>query len=49
MSESDSGQEKTEEPTEKKKQDAREKGEVPRSREVTAATVTIFGFLHFAK
>ena len=48
MSESESGQEKTEEPTEKKIQDAREKGEVARSREVTAATVTIAGFGYLA-
>jgi flagellar biosynthetic protein FlhB len=37
----ESGQEKTEEPTGKRLQDAREKGQVPRSRELTTVTVLL--------
>lgn len=43
MAESDSGQERTEEPTEKRKSDAREKGQIPRSRELNTAFVVISG------
>ena len=35
MAESEDGQEKTEDPTPKRMQDARDKGQVPRSRELT--------------
>ena len=41
MAENEDGQEKTEEPSQKRLQDAREKGNVPRSREL--ATVAVFG------
>ncbi len=41
MAENEDGQEKTELPTEKRLRDAREKGNVPRSREL--ATVAVFG------
>lgn len=41
MAENENGQEKTEEPSLKRLQDAREKGDVPRSREL--ATVAVFG------
>ncbi len=41
MAENENGQEKTEEPSQKRLQDAREKGNVPRSREL--ATVAVFG------
>ena len=41
----ETGQEKSEEPTEKKKEDARKKGQVARSRELNAAGVMIFGSL----
>ena len=41
MAENENGQEKTEEPSLKRLQDAREKGNVPRSREL--ATVAVFG------
>jgi len=41
----DTGQEKSEEPTEKKKDDARKKGQIARSRELNAAAVMIFGSL----
>ena len=34
MAESESGQDKTEEPTEKRKKDSREKGEIARSKEL---------------
>ncbi|MFS0826409.1 flagellar biosynthesis protein FlhB [Pseudomonas phoenicis] len=43
MSESESGQDKTEEPTEKKKRDAREKGETARSKELNTVAVTLGG------
>lgn len=41
----ESGQEKTEEPTQKKLDEARKKGEVPRSRELNAMAVMILGSL----
>lgn len=41
MAENENGQEKTEEPSQKRLQDARDKGDVPRSREL--ATVAVFG------
>ncbi|MCD9008038.1 flagellar biosynthesis protein FlhB [Luteimonas sp. XNQY3] len=41
MAENENGQEKTEEPSQKRLQDARQKGDVPRSREL--ATVAVFG------
>jgi flagellar biosynthetic protein FlhB len=37
MAENENGQEKTQEPTEKKRKESRDKGQVPRSREVSAA------------
>lgn len=43
MAEQDSGQERTEEPTQKKLDEARKKGEVPRSRELNAMAVMILG------
>ncbi len=43
--ESDSGQERTEQPTPKKLRDAKKKGQVPRSRELNSMTVTVFGAL----
>ena len=43
MAESESGQDKTEEPTEKKKKDAREKGEIARSKELNTVVVTLAG------
>ncbi|MDX1694204.1 MAG: flagellar biosynthesis protein FlhB [Ketobacteraceae bacterium] len=45
MAEQDSGQERTEEPTQKKLDEARKKGEVPRSRELNAMAVMILGAL----
>lgn len=45
MAEEDSGQERTEEPTQKKLDEARKKGEVPRSRELNAMAVMILGSL----
>lgn len=41
--ESDSGQEKTEDPTPKKLNDAKKKGQVPRSKELNSMTVMVFG------
>ena len=41
--ESDSGQEKTEQPTPKKLRDAKKKGQVPRSKELNSMTVMVFG------
>ncbi|WP_101927602.1 MULTISPECIES: flagellar biosynthesis protein FlhB [Luteimonas] len=41
MAENEDGQEKTEQPSEKRLRDAREKGDVPRSRELS--TVAVFG------
>ncbi len=43
--ESDSGQEKTEQPTPKKLRDAKQKGQVPRSKELNSMTVMVFGAL----
>ncbi|PRA55811.1 MULTISPECIES: flagellar biosynthesis protein FlhB [Pseudomonas] len=43
MAESESGQDKTEEPTEKKKKDAREKGEIARSKELNTLAVMLAG------
>ena len=40
-------QEKTEEPTDKKKEDARKKGQVPRSRELDTLLMTLFGAVIF--
>lgn len=41
MAESDSGQEKTEEPTAKRQQDAREKGDIARSKELTTTVLLL--------
>lgn len=43
--ESDSGQEKTEQPTAKKLSDAKQKGQVPRSKELNSMTIMVFGAL----
>lgn len=43
MAESESGQDKTEDPTDKKKKDAREKGEIARSKELNTVVVTLAG------
>ena len=43
MAESESGQDKTEDPTDKKKKDAREKGEIARSRELNTVVIMIVG------
>lgn len=43
MAESESGQDKTEDPTEKKKRDAREKGEIARSKELNTLAVMLAG------
>ncbi|CAB5525432.1 Flagellar biosynthetic protein flhB [Pseudomonas putida] len=43
MAESESGQDKTEEPTDKRRRDAREKGEVARSKELNTVAVTLAG------
>ncbi|MCV9919346.1 MULTISPECIES: flagellar biosynthesis protein FlhB [Pseudomonas] len=43
MAESESGQDKTEEPTDKRKTQAREKGEVARSKELNTVAVTLGG------
>lgn len=43
MAESDSGQDKTEDPTDKKKKDAREKGEIARSKELNTLAVMLAG------
>ncbi|HWU76142.1 MAG TPA: flagellar biosynthesis protein FlhB [Rhodanobacter sp.] len=43
MSEEDSGQEKTEQPTEKRLRESREKGEVPRSRDLSGSLVVLAG------
>lgn len=43
MAESESGQDKTEDPTEKKKKDAREKGEIARSRELNTLAIMLAG------
>ena len=43
MAESESGQDKTEDPTEKRKKDSREKGEIARSKELNTLAVTMAG------
>lgn len=43
MAESESGQDKTEEPTEKRRREAREKGQLPRSRELNTLAVLVGG------
>ncbi len=43
--ESESGQEKTEQPTAKKLRDAKKKGQVPRSKELNSMTIMVFGAL----
>ena len=43
MAESESGQDKTEEPTDKRKRDAREKGDVARSKELNTFAITLAG------
>lgn len=43
MAESESGQDKTEDPTEKRKKDAREKGDVARSKELTTLATMLAG------
>ncbi|MCW2267446.1 Flagellar biosynthetic protein FlhB [compost metagenome] len=43
MAESESGQDKTEDPTEKRKKDSREKGEIARSKELNTVAVTLAG------
>lgn len=43
MAENDDGQEKSQEPTAKRQQDARRKGQVPRSRELNTLAVTLVG------
>ncbi|MBK1708124.1 MULTISPECIES: flagellar biosynthesis protein FlhB [Marichromatium] len=43
MAENENGQEKTEEPTAKRQREAREKGQVPRSREFNTLTVLLAG------
>ena len=43
MAENQDGQEKSQEPTGKRVQDAREKGQVPRSRELNTMMLTLVG------
>jgi len=43
MAESESGQDKTEDPTEKRKKDSREKGEIARSKELNTLAIMIAG------
>lgn len=43
MAESESGQDKTEDPTDKKKKDAREKGEIARSKELNTLAIMLAG------
>ena len=43
MAESESGQDKTEDPTDKRKKDARDKGDVPRSKELNTVAVMLAG------
>ncbi|MFJ4066870.1 flagellar biosynthesis protein FlhB [Pseudomonas sp. NPDC089996] len=43
MAESESGQDKTEDPTDKRKRDAREKGEIARSKELNTVASTLAG------
>lgn len=44
MAESDSGQERSEEPTQKRMDDAREKGDIARSKELNTAVILLSGF-----
>lgn len=43
MAESESGQDNTEEPTEKRRREAREKGQLPRSRELNTLAILMAG------
>src|SRR5690606_20274693 len=43
MAENDQAQERTEQPTQKRLDEARRKGHIPRSRDLTAAAVTLTG------
>ena len=43
MAESESGQDKTEDPTDKRKKDSREKGEIARSKELNTLAVMMAG------
>ena len=43
MAESESGQDKTEDPTEKRKKDSREKGEIARSKELNTLAIMLAG------
>ena len=43
MAEGENGQEKTEEPTPKRRQDAKDKGQVPRSKELNTTAVMVLG------
>ncbi len=43
MAENDSSEDKTEEPTEKRRRDAREKGQLPRSKELNTLAVLLAG------
>ena len=43
MAESESGQDKTEDPTEKRKRDSREKGEIARSKELNTLAIMLVG------
>ncbi len=45
MSDEDSSQERTEEPTEKRRSEARDKGQIPRSKELNTAFVVLVGML----
>ncbi len=45
MADDQSSQERTEQPTEKKKEDSRKKGQVPRSRELNTMLSLLFGGL----
>lgn len=47
MAENEDGTEKTEEPTDKKLRDAREKGQIPRSKELTTLLMTLSAALFF--
>jgi flagellar biosynthetic protein FlhB len=48
MAENQDGQEKTEEPTAKRLEDARKKGQVPRSKELNTMAVTMIGVISLA-
>ena len=47
MAENEDGSEKTEDPSEKKLREAREKGQIPRSRELTTLLMTLSAALYF--